>query len=88
MTKNYNDKMSALKYVDAVSLATLESALFLDTHPENDEAFESFNHYNNLRMQAVQEYSKRFGPLTLAQAGYHKTWEWVNQPWPWEGGNC
>lgn len=88
MNRNNNDRTAALKYVDSVSLAALESALFLDTHPDCTEAMESFNHYNNKRMQAVSEYSRKFGPLTLSQAGYHKTWEWVNQPWPWEGGSC
>lgn len=86
--RNMVDKASALNHVNAVCLATLETALFLDTHPDNCEAMENFNNYNTMCQQAKMEYSKRFGPLTWAQAGGTNEWQWVNQPWPWEGGNC
>lgn len=86
--RSYNDKMSALRYVDSVCLAALESALFLDTHPDDCVALESFRRYNSMCNQAKSEYSKKYGPLTLAHAGDCKNWEWVNQPWPWEGGAC
>ena len=87
--KNYNDRKNALMYVDAVSFAALDSAMFLDTHPDDPEAMEFFKHYNNLSNQAIAEYSKRFTPLTISNAGCVKSWnEWVETPWPWEGGSC
>lgn len=86
--RNYSDKMTALNHVNSLSLAALETALFLDTHPDNSDAMESYRRYNSMSNQAKAEYSKSFGPLTLAHAGENKYWEWVNQPWPWEGGNC
>lgn len=86
--RNYSDKMTALNHVNALSLATLETALFLDTHPDCSEAMENYRRFNSMTNHAKAEYAKNFGPLTLAQAGETKHWEWVNQPWPWEGGNC
>lgn len=86
--KNNIDKVTALNHVNALSLAALETALFLDTHPDNAEAMKSFRRYNAMSNQAKAEYSKKYGPLTLAYAGETQHWEWVNQPWPWEGGNC
>jgi len=86
--RNSNSQMSALDHVNAVSFAAIDIALFLDTHPDNCEALEKYNYYCNLRNQAVAEYSKRFSPLTLSNACGSKKWDWVNTPWPWEGGNC
>ena len=82
---NNNDRFSALVHVNAMSLAALDTALFLDTHPDNCEASEAFKKYNSMLKMARNDYSKRFGPLTLNDAD-GKKWNWVSDPWPWEGG--
>ncbi len=83
------DQKKALMYVDAVSFAALDSAMFLDTHPLDAEALEYFKHFNQLSNQAVAEYSKRYMPLSVSHAGCVKDWKaWAETPWPWEGGSC
>nr|WP_296194992.1 spore coat protein CotJB [uncultured Anaerobutyricum sp.] len=73
------------RYIDLVSFAALDCAIFLDTHPSNSEALEYFEYYKNARKQALKEYSSRFSPLTLDTVPKDTTfWAWANEPWPWE----
>lgn len=63
---NCNMNQQNLKcYIDFVSFAALDCAMFLDTHPKNAEGLEYFEYYTNARKQALKEYSSRFSPLTL-----------------------
>ena len=60
---NCNMNQQNLKcYIDFVSFAALDCAMFLDTHPKNAEGLEYFEYYTNARKQALKEYSSR---LTL-----------------------
>lgn len=65
-----------------------DMALYLDTHPDDQQAIECFDKYNQMRVQALATYAAQFGPLNLdsIQNGGH--WCWATQPWPWEGGYC
>ena len=72
-------------YIDFVSFAALDCAMFLDTHPKNAEGLEYFEYYTNARKQALKEYSSRFSPLTLDTVPKGTDfWAWANEPWPWE----
>ena len=62
--------------------------LYLDTHPCDKEALEHFEHYKDLRVQALEEYARCYGPLTVDTTSDYDEWTWVMQPWPWEGGSC
>ncbi len=80
-----------LHYVDMVSFAVIEANLFLDTHPDDEEALAYFRHYSKLRNKALKEYAEAYGPLTIDTANMNncETWEWVKDPWPWQaGGEC
>ena len=83
---NCNMNQQNLKcYIDFVSFAALDCAMFLDTHPESKEALEYFEYYTNARKQALKEYSSRFSPLTLDTVPKGTDfWAWANEPWPWE----
>ena len=84
------DRKSLLAYIDQVSFAAYEAALYLDTHPDCPSGLQYFREHNDKRNLALQEYAKLYGPLDLTQAGEscEAYWQWANQPLPWEGGNC
>lgn len=90
--RNYNNGCSCCaeqkklkRYIDLVSFAALDCAMFLDTHPESKEALEYFEYYKNARKQAIKEYSSRFSPLNLDTVPKGtEFWAWANKPWPWE----
>lgn len=79
-----------LCFINEVSFAVYETILYLDTHPDDQEAMEFFKKHNHLREHALKEYARRFGPLTISTVCDHDNscWKWMNQPWPWEGGDC
>lgn len=80
---NY-DKHKLRHYIDVVSFTVDDTKLFLDTHPEDREALEHFENYNNARKKAMKEYAEYFGPLTVDTASGRECWKWAMQPWPWE----
>ena len=77
-------------FINEVSFAAYEALLFLDTHPDDQDALVYFHKYNHLRNADMKEYAHYYGPLTISTADdcSSKCWEWMNQPWPWEGGIC
>ena len=79
-----------LNFIDEVSFGVYEALLFLDTHPENQEAMNFFREHNRLRNLALEKYAEMYGPLTISTADDTacSSWEWMSQPWPWEGGDC
>ena len=79
-----------LNWIYSVSFAVDDVKLFLDTHPDDSNALEYFHEYCNLRNQALHEYAKYYGPLTVDTTVETCTdrWNWINEPWPWQEGGC
>ena len=75
-------------YLNEISFTLDELLLYLDTHPEDSAALQYFETYRSLRNYALKEYAKAYGPLTIdtAQDSQSRSWQWMTQPWPWEGG--
>lgn len=79
-------KEKLLKRVAALNFAIYELRLFLDTHPNNQEAQEMMKSYKKKYLAVKEEYEKEYGPLTLN--GYNSD-EWLKDPWPWDNSaNC
>ncbi|MBQ7255997.1 MAG: spore coat protein CotJB [Oscillospiraceae bacterium] len=70
--------------IQSLSFATTELGLYLDTHADDDEALDLFNRYRELYGELMAEYEAKRGPLTMQQAGANGSYDWVNDPWPWE----
>lgn len=86
MTATQMEQYKLYQWIHMVSFAVNDINLYLDTHPEDKDALEYFNHYRKLRTQALTEYSEKFGPLTIDTATPEGKWLWATQPMPWEGG--
>lgn len=79
-----------LAHINAVSFAVDDIKLFLDTHPENQEALSDFYKYSAMRKEALKEYASYYTPLTIDTSVDSCTdrWSWINEPWPWQEGGC
>ena len=81
-----------LNRINQLSFAVVEMTLYLDINPCDEEALAYFEEKSALRNEALEAYAKNYGPLTIDTANDTKSrsWEWVNQPWPWEvrKGGC
>ena len=57
--------------------------------PNCTEALDFFDEFKKQRVQALKEYAKYYGPLTLDTATTQMDyWKWINDPWPWQEGGC
>lgn len=83
--KNRKQLMQAL---NIASFAVDEAVLFLDTHPQNKKAMAYYQEWVQKRKNLKEEYEKQFGPLTNDCAEETGSFSWLEEPWPWEGGNC
>lgn len=89
MMENRLSKKELLDWINVVSFAVDDVKLFLDTHPYDEEAQQYFDEFKKQRVQAMKEYAKYYGPLTLdAAAESCDRWKWVLEPWPWQEGGC
>lgn len=81
-------KKELLKKINEVSFAVNDISLYLDTHPCDEKALMYYEEMSEMRNKALKEYAKLYGPLTIDTANdtCSRQWEWVMQPWPWEGG--
>lgn len=77
-----------LQYLDEVSFCAYDLMLYLDTHPKDENARQAFHEYNHKRKRALHLYEEKYGPMRYGQGGPGAPYsaKWVNQAWPWEGG--
>jgi spore coat protein JB len=78
----YYQLMEQLQTVDFV---LVELTLYLDTHPDDLEAINQFNHYVKERKRIKKMFERQFGPLQQygnSYSGY--PWNWKDTPWPWQ----
>lgn len=84
MDANKKDKLYAC--IMATSFVMDDLRLFLDTHPTDQAALDYWERVQRVRHEAVMEYTKCFGPINMYHVDVDKKWDWVDEPWPWEGG--
>ena len=78
-----DDKL--LQAVYETGFALDEATLYLDTHPDCPMAMQYFQNARRMNRQAMKSYEEVNGPLQVADADFNN-WNWINGPWPWEGG--
>ena len=80
------DEHALMRAITAVSFVMDDVRLYLDTHPHDTEALAYYNKARAERESLMAQYTAAFGPLTAWQAGGDNHWNWVEAPWPWQGG--
>ena len=83
-------KKDLMDQIYLYSFAVDDAKLFLDTHPEDEDALAYFYECSRMRNQASKEYAKNFGPLTIDTVtdSCSDNWDWIDSPWPWQEGGC
>lgn len=81
-----NEREALLYQILQYQFALTDLDLYLDTHPNDQEAIHLYQKYLTIKQQASSKYENMYGPLTLNSRDLDKnTWVWKNSPWPWEG---
>jgi spore coat protein JB len=94
------DQKNLLSQITEISFTVNDLNLYLDTHPLDENALNSFKDAMTQRKQLLQTYADNFEPLTMncicpdtnnktkTQTKYpdQRHFTWSDGPLPWEGG--
>lgn len=78
-------KQTMMMDIYKTGFALNEVVLFLDTHPTNQKALSYYYQVQKAYADAKNAYQAAYGPLANDQVT-GGTWNWIEDPWPWEGG--
>ncbi|MDH2451760.1 MULTISPECIES: spore coat protein CotJB [Priestia] len=74
-----------LEEIQAIDFALVELTLYLDTHPNDQQAMQQFNEYAQQAMQLKRNFETKYGPLQQYGNSYTDgNWSWGTSPWPWQ----
>ncbi len=79
-----DSKQSLLKEIQIAKFAKIEANLFLDTHPNDQEALKYYEKTCDKLEDLEEEWKKRYGEIKVSDGMMR--WAWVENPWPWEKG--
>ncbi len=83
MDKNRNEM---LKQLSALDFMLVDLNLYLNTHPNDQQALARFNAILSQAQMLRRTYEGMYGPLTVAytSAVNEQQWQWICPPWPWQ----
>ncbi len=68
----------------AIDFAAHDLSLYLDTHPEDKEAFSVYQDLLKLAEEGAKRYTELYGPVCKKDLAYEARYSWLKSPWPWE----
>ena len=83
--KRMNQK-ELYEWIMMLGFCAVDMMLYLDTHPDDEEALNYFNQCTALYNAAKQSYQDQFGQLNAFSEQERSSWDWNTAPMPWEGG--
>ena len=81
-----SEKQMLLNDIAKLCFARHDTVLYLDTHPKDSVALDYYHYTGDLLKEAQAKYIADYGPITNADVTNTECFDWVNAPWPWEGG--
>ncbi len=72
-----------LKNITILDFMALDLGLYLNTHPDDNEALEVYNQAVVNSDKIKYSYEKQFGPLVSFRSLGEEGWTWEDEPWPW-----
>lgn len=79
------EKDELMQHIRSCSFMMMDLALYLDTHPTDQEALAHFIEHRDMYNKYMDAFSARYGALRKAQVRSADGWaSWSNTPWPWE----
>ena len=85
MDSETNRHQKLISQIRSLAFAVNDLALYLDTHPCDQNALRFHSQYAEQLEDLRQLYQKEYGPLSIYDQ-MQNGWEWIESPWPWERG--
>lgn len=82
-----SEREELLNRVRMYDFALVDVTLYLDGHPEDKNALAYYQKNRKLLDEAKAAYEARFGPLSRKTSTNETKWDWISDPWPWEGAD-
>lgn len=73
-----------LDQIRAVDFALAEIILYLDAYPNSSDALDAYHKLVARRKGLHAQYETSCGPLTAMGNRSTASWDWIDQPFPWE----
>lgn len=86
MQQKRMNKKELYEWIMMLGFCAVDMMLYLDTHPDDEEALNYFNQCTALYNAAKQSYQEQFGQLNAFSEQERSSWDWNTAPMPWEGG--
>ena len=83
-SQRFNQQQEMLLEIQKLQFAALDTALYLDTHPNDPVALYRHKMYTDQLKQVKDAYEMQFGPMTIFSHELGDNWRYINSPWPWE----
>ncbi len=81
--KGENERETMLLKLMAYAFAIVDLNLYLDLHPEDQNAFMLFKKYTKEKCDVEGSYTEKYGPLIVTDTTGN-TFNWIKNPWPWD----
>ena len=76
-------QMDSLVELMEISFVITETALYLNTHPNDERALRLHNTYSQRYSELKSMYQAKYGPLRNTEMSRYP-WGYIDGPWPWE----
>ena len=70
----------------ALDFAAHDLSLYLDTHPDDKEAFQIYRELLELAKVGKKRYEERYGAVCKSDLIRADSYTWLRDPWPWDAG--
>ena len=84
MNNSSPDRARIIQNVYELGFVMTEMLLYLDTHPNEQEAIEYYTVMKRRYNDAVEAYEMNIGPLTFTSTSVDNYFNWEATPLPWE----
>ena len=78
------EALNLLKKIQQNNFAAYDMLLYLDTHADDKKAFKLYKSLVMKTNELKEKFEKEFGPLSQSAAAEQDSFNWLNNPWPWE----
>ena len=80
----HHNREELLKKLTTLDFMLIELGLYLNTHPEDQRALMIHREVAMDAERLRDEYEHHFAPLCNRTQNKGQSWQWINEPWPWQ----